>query len=120
VNAATVHLNGAGLSVDATESHPEGMLFSGGYDADTNELFLASVMGHPRGVSLAGGDPSKQTVSGLRVLILRDRQVYWATDSMSLPRGLSEDESLAVQAGLEAHFNPQIVRRAAALEDVPR
>jgi hypothetical protein len=102
-----VTIAGPGLPVEDAISHPPGLLYSGGYDADKNELYLSSVMGHPR-------------VSGLRVLVVRAGNVFWSTDSMSLPRGLSEDESIAVQDGLEYHFQEKTVIRVEKLEDIPR
>jgi hypothetical protein len=119
MSPATVHIAGDGLRLVATETHPAGRLFSGGYDAASNALFLASVMGHPRGVSLAGGEPSDDSVSGLRVLIAENSTVYWMTDSMSLPRGLNESESESVQASLENHFRGQPILRVEKLEDIP-
>ena len=79
---------------------------------------LAGVMGHPRGVNLAG-DPSSQHVAGLRVIVA-GAAVCWATDSMSLPRGLSEAEAAAVQEGLERQFSGQMVRRVERLQDATR
>jgi len=117
---AKVNIAGDGLRVDDAESHPAGILFSGGYDAQKNELYLSSMMGHPRGVAAAGGEPSTEDVSGLRVLIIDNRAVYWATDSMSLPRGLNEAESDAVQKGLDAHFRGRSIHRVEKLEDIPR
>ncbi len=117
---AKINIAGEGLRVEDAVSHPAGILFSGGYDAEKNELYLASVMGHPRGVSLAGGEPSNDCVSGLRVLITENGNVYWATDSMSLPRGLSEVESKLVQSGLASHFQDQLVQRIEKLEDILR
>jgi hypothetical protein len=108
------------LNVGEADSHPAGTLFSGGYDAATNDLYLSGVLGHPRGVSLAGGDASKPDMSGLRVLIVTSGDVYWATDSMSLPRGIEEAEANAVNAGLERHFQDRMVRRVRSLEDIPR
>jgi hypothetical protein len=119
VEPARVHVSDHGVSVDETDSHPAGTLFSGGYDADTNNLYLSGVLGHPRGVSLAGGDPSKPGVSGLRVLIASNGDVYWAADSMSLPRDIAQAESMAVQAGLERHFQKHTVRKVKSLEDIP-
>jgi hypothetical protein len=117
---AKVNIAGEGLRVGDAVSHPAGTLFSGGYDAEKNELYLASVMGHPRGVSLAGGEPSNDCVSGLRVLITEDGNVYWATDSMSLPRGLTESELAQVQDGLANHFRDQLIQRIEKLEDISR
>jgi hypothetical protein len=120
VGRANVYVSDHGLNVDESESHPAGTLFSGGYDAETNDLYLSGVLGHPRGVSLAGGDPSKPSVSGLRVLIVENGDVYWAADSMSLPRDIHEADAMAVQAGLERHFQNRTVRKANTLEDIPR
>jgi hypothetical protein len=120
VEPAKVHVSEHGLNVEETESHPSGTLFSGGYDAQTNDLYLAGVLGHPRGVSLAGGDPSKPSVSGLRVLIVTSGDVYWAADSMSLPRDIQEADSIAVQTGLTQHFHHRTVQRVASLADIPR
>jgi hypothetical protein len=116
---AKVTIAGPGLRVDNAVSHPPGLLYSGGYDAEKNELYLSSVMGHPRGVAAAGGEPSNESVSGLRVLVVDDGTAYWATDSMSLPRGLNAVESTAVQKGLERHFHDQDVNRVEKLEDIP-
>jgi hypothetical protein len=120
VESARVHVSDHGLSVEDADSHPAGTLLSGGYDAETNDLYLSGVLGHPRGVSLAGGDPSKPSVSGLRVLIVTSGDVYWAADSMSLPRSIEEAESKAVHTALEGHFPNQTVRRVRSLEDIPR
>ena len=83
---AKVDIVGGGWPVSKSIGHPAGLLYSGGYDAELNTVYLAGVVGHPRGVSLGGGDPSKSCVSGLRVLQLPSGEVYWADDSMSLPR----------------------------------
>jgi hypothetical protein len=120
VEPAKVQLADQGLKVDKTETHPAGTLYSGGYDAETNVLYLAGVLGHPRGVSLAGGDPSKPSVSGLRVLIVASGGVYWAADSMSLPRDIDEQDAIAVQSGLMQHFHNRTVRRAESLESILR
>jgi hypothetical protein len=120
VKPAKVKIAGEGLRVENAVSHPAGTLFSGGYDAAKNELYLASVMGHPRGVSLAGGEPSNECVSGLRVLITEEGHVYWATDSMSLPRGLTESESRQVQDGLTNHYRDRLVQRIEKLEDISK
>jgi hypothetical protein len=119
VEPARVHVADHGLNVGEADSHPAGTLFSGGYDAETNDLYLSGVLGHPRGVSLAGGDPSKPSVSGLRVLVVKNNDVYWAADSMSLPRGIEEADAIAVHAGLERHFQNRIVRRVRSLADIP-
>jgi hypothetical protein len=115
-----VQITGDGLRVDNTASHPAGVLFSGGYDADSNVLYLAGVMGHPRGVKVAGGEPSNECVSGLRLLIVDTGKVYWATDSMSLPRGLNQSESESVRAALEDHFQGHSIHRVEKLEDIPK
>jgi hypothetical protein len=120
VQPAKVHVADQGLKVDDTESHPAGTLYSGGYDAQTNDLYLSGVLGHPRGVSLAGGDPSKSSMSGLRVLIFANGDVYWAADSMSLPRNIQDADSIAVHAGLVRQFQNRAVRRVASLADIPR
>ncbi len=103
--------------MEATDAHPAGILYSGGYDTKTGVLYAASVMGHPRGVSLAGGDPSSEFVSGLRIIIVESGDIYWATDSMSLPRGLTDEEAREVQAALDKHFSKP-VRRVEKLEDI--
>jgi hypothetical protein len=120
VKPAKVNIAGEGLRVENAVSHPAGTLFSGGYDAEKNELYLSTVIGHPRGVSLAGGEASNECVSGLRVLITDDRNVYWATDSMSLPRGLTASESIQVQDGLANHFRERLVHRIEKLEDISK
>jgi hypothetical protein len=119
MESAAVKLAGDGLAVGKSDAHPAGTLFSGGYDAQRNTVYLAGVMGHPRGVNLAGGDPSSEHVAGLRVIIA-GAAIYWATDSMSKPRGLSEAESAAVQTGLEQHFPGQPVRRVEKLQDAAK
>ena len=96
MKTAVIQLAGEGLRLEATDAHPAGLLYSGGYDSKRGVLYAASVMGHPRGVSLAGGDPDDEFVSGLRVMIVESGDVYWATDSMSLPRGLTEEEAKEV------------------------
>ena len=116
---ACVHVPDHGLQVEAADSHPAGTLFSGGYDAESNDLYLSGVLGHPRGVSLAGGDPSKPSLSGLRVLIVDSGDIYWAADSMSLPRDIQQADLMNVQAGLERHFQNHTVRRVNSLEDIP-
>ena len=115
---AKIQIVGEGLRVESTDGHPAGVLYSGGFDSEKSILYAAGVMGHPRGVSLSGGDPSSQFVSGLRIMIVESGDIYWATDSMSLPRGLSEVESDAVQAGLERHFEGKRVLRVEKLEDI--
>jgi hypothetical protein len=112
-----VQISGDGLRVDDAVSHPAGLLYSGGYDTVDRVLYLSSVMGHPRGVSLAGGEPAEDRVAGMRVLIIASSDIYWATDSMSLPRGLTEEEADAVQAALQSHFAGQQIRRVEKLED---
>jgi hypothetical protein len=118
MQAAKIQIVGDGLKLAQSESHPSGTMFSGDFDADKCTLFLASAMGHPRGVSFAGGDPSAPNVSGMRVLILETGDVYWATDSMSLPRGLTEKESELVQAALETQFPGKTIQRVDKLEDI--
>ena len=107
---AVIQLVGDGLQLEATDVHPAGLLYSGGYDSKRAILYAASVMGHPRGVSLAGGDPDSEFVSGLRVMKVESGDVYWATDSMSLPRGLTEKEAKEVQAALDKHFSQHVCR----------
>jgi len=117
---ANIHIAGEGLPIEEKSSHPAGTLFSGGYDADTNELFLSGVIGHPGGIAAAGGDPSAGSVSGLRVLLLPSGDVFWADDSMSLPRRLSPEEIKAVQKGLEIHFRDRSVRHVSKLEEISK
>jgi hypothetical protein len=74
---ATIRLIGEGLRVKATDGHPAGILYSGGYDSENSVLYAASVLGHPRGVGLAGGDPSRQSISGLRIMIVESGRIYW-------------------------------------------
>ena len=112
-----VQINGDGLRVEDAVSHPAGILYSGGYDPIDRVLYLASVMGHPRGVSLAGGEPAEDRVAGMRVLVVASGDVYWATDSMSLPRGLNQEEAEAVQAALQEHFPGKQIFRVEKLED---
>ena len=44
---ARLQMSGEGWAVGQTPSHPEGIIFSGGYDAETNTVHLAGVAGHP-------------------------------------------------------------------------
>jgi hypothetical protein len=118
IKSAGIRIVGTGWVIGETDNHPAGKLFSGGYDSSTNTIYLGSVIGHPRGVSLAGGDPSQSNVSGMRVLVTDRGSVFWATDSMSLPRGVSELEASAIQSGLESHFESCSVKRAERLEDM--
>jgi hypothetical protein len=118
IQPAELRIVGAGWAIGETDNHPAGQLFSDGYDSSTRTIYLGSVIGHPRGVSLAGGDPSQGDVSGMRVLVTDRGSVFWATDSMSLPRGVSELEAKAIQAGLEAHFEGRSVKRAENLEGI--
>jgi hypothetical protein len=115
---AELRIVGPGWVIGETDNHPAGWLFSGGYDSNTNTIYLGSVIGHPRGVSLAGGDPSHESLSGMRVLVTEHGGIFWATDSMSLPRGVSELEAMAIQTGLEAHFSGCTVKRAESLEHI--
>ena len=117
MGSAKIQLVGEGLRLEATNAHPAGILYSGGYDSKGGVLYAASVMGHPRGVSLAGGDPSSEFVSGLRIIIVESGDNYWATDSMSLPRGLTDAEAKVVQAALDEHFSKH-VRRVEKLGDI--
>jgi hypothetical protein len=114
---AVIQLVGEGLRLEATDAHPAGILYSGGYDSKAGVLYAASVMGHPRGVSLAGGNASSEFVSGLRIIIVESGDIYWATDSMSLPRGLTNAEAKEVQAALDMHFSKP-VHRVEKLEDI--
>jgi hypothetical protein len=115
-----IQIAGDGLRVADAVSHPAGLLFSGGYDAEQNVLYLSSVMGHPRGVSLAGEEAVEDRVAGMRVLVVERGDVYWATDSMSLPRGLNDEQAGQVQAALELYFRGKTIRRVDKFEDVPR
>jgi hypothetical protein len=73
-----------------------------------------------RGVAAAGGEPSGDHVAGLRILIVASGTVYWATDSMSLPRGLNQMEVEAVHGALERHFQNRSIVRVERLECIPR
>ncbi len=115
-----IQLVGDGFPLVASDDHPAGALFSGGYDCVERVLYAASVMGHPRGVSLADGDPNDENVSGLRVLVIAGGDIYWASDSMSLPRGLSDAEASEIQAALEKHFAESAIHRVEKLNDIPR
>jgi hypothetical protein len=120
MHTAKVQFAGSGLEVADAISHPAGLLFSGGFDTQRNILYLASAMGHPRGVSLAGGEAAEDRVAGMRVLVVASGDVYWATDSMSLPRGLNDDEAGLVQTALELHFRGSQVHRVDKFEALPR
>ena len=115
---AKIQISGEGWAVDRTRSHPEGIIFSGGYDAETNIVHLAGVAGHPQGMKRGGGDASKESASGLRLFLGSDETVYWADDSFSLPRRLSEEERAAVQHGFEGRFTNRSVLHVERLEDI--
>ena len=117
---AKVVVKGSGLLIEASSNHPSGRLFSGGYDATANELFLSSVMGHPGGMAAAGGDPSSANVSGVRMMIVESGDIFWTDDSMSLPLRLTTDAVSAIQLGLESHFHDRRVRHASNLEEIPK
>ena len=120
MKAAEVFLTGDGLALDESPSHPSGIVYSGGYDAELNRLYLASVVGHPRGVAAAGGDPSRKSLSGLRVFISDSGDIYWANDSMSLPRVLGDTDRTTIQLGLEQLFVGRKVAEVVRLQDIPR
>jgi hypothetical protein len=91
------------MPVGKSKSHPSGILFSGDYDTNTNELVLASEKRDPRGVAL-------------QVLIVDSGTVYWAGDSIAL----SDEQSAAVQVSLEKFFTGNPVKSVAKLEDIPQ
>jgi hypothetical protein len=117
---AEVVISGKGFAIDASPSHPAGMVYSGGYDAELNKLFLASSLGHPGGMAAGGGDPSKADVSGVRLFLYSAGDMYWANDSMSLPRKLSEMEINAVQRGLQNRFPDRLIHQLERLEGIPQ
>jgi hypothetical protein len=119
VGKCKVVLKGDGFQVEESLSHPAGVVYSGGYDAELNTLFLASQMGHLGGCAEAGGDPSKTCVSGLRVFLHRSGNVYWADDSMSLPRRLEDADRNSIQRGLEELFGNQMIQNVSRLQDIP-
>jgi hypothetical protein len=94
-------------------------LRGGGYDPDANTLYLGGGVGHPRGVAAAGGDPTKPNVVGITVFERDDGTVFWANDSLSLPRRLSPEEAAAVQQGLEQTYPGSAVRQLQRIADVP-
>lgn len=79
---ADVVLIGDGFQLEDSASNPKRAVYSGGYDAELNKVYLASVVGHPGGMAAAGGEPSKECVSGLRALLIESGEIYWASDSM--------------------------------------
>jgi hypothetical protein len=115
---ARVQIVGAGWQVTKSQGHPAGTIFSGGYDSQSNTVFAYGEAGHPGGVRLAGGDPTKPGVSGLRIIRLPNGDVYWADDSMSLPRKFEADEVEAVQQGLEAFFEGSRITKVSRLSDI--
>lgn len=116
---ATVTIAGAGWAVPQTSLHPAGALRGGGYDPDSNTVYLSGAAGHPRGVAAAGGDPTKPNLAGLTVFERADGKVFWANDSLSLPRGLTPEEAQAVQQGLEQAYSGREVRCLRRIADVP-
>lgn len=108
---ANIRIVGTGFVLSPRDRRPACVVYTGGYDAVQNVLYLASVMSHPQGVAMAGGDPSSDCNSGIRVFRTADKQTAWANDSMSLPRRLTDEEADAVQRGLEGYFCGDIVRR---------
>jgi hypothetical protein len=104
--------------VPATATHPAGTLRGGGYDPDSNTVYLGGV-GHPRGVAAVGGDPTKPQVAGISVFHRGDGTIFWANDSRSLPRGLTPEEAAAVQQGLEQTYPGSPVRQLSRIADVP-
>ncbi len=120
METARIQISGEGWAVGQTPSHPEGIIFSGGYDAETNIVHLAGVAGHPQGMKRGGGDASKVSASGLRLFLDNNENIDWADDSLSLPRRLSEEEREAVQQGFQRHFTNQTVIHIEKLEDIAR
>lgn len=113
-------LAGEGMALDESPSHPSGFVYSGGYDAEVNCLYLSSVLGHPEGIAAAGGDPSKRSVSGIRVFLSGSGDIYWTNDSMSIPRMLDDMERSAIQLGLERLYVGRKVVEVDRLQDIPR
>ena len=103
MEAAKIHLNGIGMPVGKSKSHPSGILFNGDYDPASNGLILASEKSDPRGV-------------GLQVLIVDAGTVYWVSDSSVL----EDNQVAAVQVSLEKFFTGNPVQRVAKLEDIPQ
>jgi hypothetical protein len=115
---AHVQIVGEGWQVSKSPGHPAGTIYSGGYDSQANTIFASGEAGHPGGVRVAGGDPTKPEVSGLRIIRLANGEVYWADDSMSLPRKFEAEEVEAVQKGLEAYFEGSRVTKVSRLSDI--
>ena len=119
VAAANVIIKGVGWAVPRTATHLAGILRGGGYDPDTNTLYLGGGIGHPRGVVAAGGDPSKATVAGITVFERADGNVYWSNDSISLRGRLTPQEVQMVQHGLEQAYPGKQVQQLASISHVP-
>jgi hypothetical protein len=115
---ARVQIVGEGWRVDKSQGHPAGTIFSGGYDSQSNTVFAAGEAGHPGGVRAAGGDPTRLGVSGLRIIRLPAGDVFWADDSMSLPRKFEPEELEAVQQGLELFFQGSRVTKVARFSEI--
>lgn len=118
---ALVKRTGQVTRIAATATKPNGSLQAGGYDPATNTLHLGSGgAGHPRGVAATGGDPSAPGVAGVTVFEHEDGRIYWANDSFSLPRQLTQAEAAAVQGGLEQAYPGCSVTQVVRIGDVPK
>ena len=83
-------------------------------------MHLGAGFGHPGGVAASGGDPSKSTVAGVSLFERDDGVVFWANDSVSLPRRLSPAEVQSIQWGLEIHYGERPVVQLTRVADVPK
>ena len=116
---ANVKIVGDGLRVIETIKNPGGTLYFGGYDIDANSLLLGSA-GHAHGMSLAGGDPSRVNVAGVSLFLRSDGEVFWANDSISLPRKLTAEQIDEVQSSLERLFPKNQVRNLNTIGQAPK
>jgi hypothetical protein len=106
-----------GLYVSPIAGRPGGWLRQGAFDPRNSILYLGGP-GHANGCAAAGADPIIDWI-GISVFVRLDGCVYWANDSMSLPRILSDDDALLIQQGLASVFAPQLVGRLDRIGDVP-
>ena len=118
---AIVKTTGESLVIPASAEKPSGKLQAGGYDAASHTLHLGhAAKGHPRNVSATGGDTGSPGLAGITVFICDDGRVFWANDSLSLPRCLTPEEALTVQRAIEREYPNRPVVRLVRIGDVPK
>jgi len=93
-----------------------GLLRMGAYDTETGTLGLGKG-GHFDGASEAGmSGISPATHRGI-TMFEKDGKVFWANDSMSLNKAVTEAEANAIQKSLEIQFGNQTVIRLRQIGD---